>query len=167
MKDLKSMEQLADLFVWVVNRYNEMEKIPYFTGTNLVLHRSEVHMVDAIGKNKGINITKLAKLQGITKAAVSKMIRNLVKKGLVTKSLSPETENEVVLNITDEGKKVFESHLEYHRQLNGQFTGIFSGMSEQSLNDFRSTLKKLGNAFEKTIEVKTAILDKKSPIPKG
>jgi len=164
MKDLKSIEQLAHLFVRVVNRYNEMEKIPYSTGTNFILHRSEVHMIDAIGKNKGINITKLAKLQGITKAAVSKMIRDLVNKGLITKSLSPKTENEVVLNITDEGKKVFESHREYHEQLNGQFTGIFSVMSEQALNDFQSTLEKLGNAFEKTIEVKTAVLDEKSTV---
>ena len=166
MKDLKSMEELADLFVWVVNRYNEMEKIPYFTGTNLVLHRSEVHMIDAIGKNKDINITRLAKLQGITKAAVSKMVRNLVKKGLVTKNLSPETENEVILNITDEGKKVFENHQEYHRRLSGEFTGIFSGMSEQALDDLQSTLKKMGNAFDKTIEVKTAVLNEKSSVSK-
>ena len=48
------MEELADLFVRVVNRYNEMEKIPYFTGTDLILHRSEVHMIDAIG-----NITNI------------------------------------------------------------------------------------------------------------
>ncbi len=160
------MEELADLFVRVVNRYNEMEKIPYFTGTDLVLHRSEVHMIDAIGKNQDINITKLSKLQGITKAAVSKMIRNLVKKGLVTKSLSPETENEVVLNITDEGKKVFEIHREYHERLNGEFTGIFSGMSEQALDDLRSTLMKMGNAFDKTIEVKTAELNEKLTVPK-
>lgn len=166
MRDTKSMEELADLFVRVVNRYNEMEKIPYFTGTDLVLHRSEVHMIDAIGKNQDINITKLSKLQGITKAAVSKMIRNLVKKGLVTKSLSPETENEVVLNITDEGKKVFEIHREYHERLNGEFTGIFSGMSEQALDDLRSTLMKMGNAFDKTIEVKTAGLDEKLTVPK-
>lgn len=166
MKDTKSMEELADLFVRVVNRYNEMEKIPYFTGTDLVLHRSEVHMIDAIGKNQDINITKLSKLQGITKAAVSKMIRNLVKKGLVTKSLSPETENEVVLNITDEGKKVFEIHREYHERLNGEFTGIFSGMSEQALDDLRSTLMKMGNAFDKTIEVKTAELNEKLTVPK-
>jgi DNA-binding MarR family transcriptional regulator len=166
MKDSKSMEELADLFVQVVNRYNEMEKIPYFTGTDLILHRSEVHMIDAIGKNKDINITKLAKLQGITKAAVSKMIRNLVKKGLVTKSLSPETENEVVLNITDEGKKVFESHREYHERLNDEFTGIFSGMSEQALDELRSTLEKLGNAFDKSIEVKTSVQNEKSAIPK-
>lgn len=166
MKDTKSMEELADLFVRVVNRYNEMEKIPYFTGTDLVLHRSEVHMIDAIGKNQDINITKLSKLQGITKAAVSKMVRNLVKKGLVTKSLSPETENEVVLNITDEGKKVFEIHREYHERLNGEFTGIFSGMSEQTLDDLRSTLTKMGNAFDKTIEVKTAELNEKLTVPK-
>lgn len=166
MKDTKSMEELADLFVRVVNRYNEMEKIPYFTGTDLVLHRSEVHMIDAIGKNQDINITKLSKLQGITKAAVSKMVRNLVKKGLVTKSLSPETENEVVLNITDEGKKVFEIHREYHERLNGEFTGIFSGMSEQALDDLRSTLTKMGNAFDKTIEVKTAGLNEKLTVPK-
>lgn len=166
MRDTKSMEELADLFVRVVNRYNEMEKIPYFTGTDLVLHRSEVHMIDAIGKNQDINITKLSKLQGITKAAVSKMIRNLVKKGLVTKSLSPETENEVVLNITDEGKKVFEIHREYHERLNGEFTGIFSGMSEQALDDLRSTLTKMGNAFDKTIEVKTAGLNEKLTVPK-
>lgn len=166
MRDTKSMEELADLFVRVVNRYNEMEKIPYFTGTDLVLHRSEVHMIDAIGKNQDINITKLSKLQGITKAAVSKMVRNLVKKGLVTKSLSPETENEVVLNITDEGKKVFEIHREYHERLNGEFTGIFSGMSEQALDDLRSTLTKMGNAFDKTIEVKTAELNEKLTVPK-
>ena len=162
MKDLKSMDELTDLFVRVVNCYDEMEKIPYFTGTDIILHRSEVHIIDAIGKNKDINITRLAKLQGITKAAVSKMIRNLVRKGLVTKSLSPETENEVVLNITDKGEKVFETHRKYHERLNCEFTEIFSEMPEQALDDLHVTLEKLENAFDKIIEVKTAMLSEKA-----
>ncbi len=164
MRSSISAAEISDLFIRVVNRFNEMEKIPYFSGADLLLHLSEVHTIESIGKNEDINVTKLSKLQGVSKAAISQMIRKLVKKGLVQKSISPQTENEVVLRLTKKGKDVFEWHWHYHDRLNQEFAEIYAEMPAGAFDHLGELGMKLEKVFTKIIEERTALLkDNVSP----
>ncbi|CDZ25056.1 hypothetical protein CCDG5_1964 [[Clostridium] cellulosi] len=118
MSDSVTIDDLCELFRQVINQYIELDKKPYSYGIGQKLYLSEVHTIDAIGKHDKINITKLAMYQNVTKGAVSQMVRKLVKKNLVIKSVSPETENEVVLSLTEDGKKVYRGHERFHKYLN-------------------------------------------------
>lgn len=158
-----SVDELSDLFLRVVNRFNEMEKIPYFSGTVTPLHLSEVHLVESIGKNEDINVTKLAKLQSVSKAAISQMIRKLVKKGLVQKNISTETENEVALRLTKKGQDVFEWHRQYHSRINQELAEIYAEMPDGALDHLGELGTKMEKVFAKIIEERTALMkDKKS-----
>jgi DNA-binding MarR family transcriptional regulator len=165
MDNLRSMDEMTDLFLKVVNRYNELERIPVFYENNLVLHLSEVHLIDAIGKNDGINITRLAKFRGVTLAAISKMIKRLVDKGLVSKKLSSEAENEVVLHITSKGEKVFEDHERYHDLLNSKLVECYADMSKEELVKIEKAWNNLATILEKIGEAKTAALKRKTSFP--
>lgn len=148
MKDTMSVEELCDIFLQVVNKFIAMDKLPQPYDSDALLHLSEIHIIDAIGKNENINITNLAKLQGITRGAVSQMIKKLVRKGVVMKSISPETENEVVLTLTRKGRDVFEKHRQYHAELNQKIADLLSEAPEDTI----VCLGKLGCGLEKIFD---------------
>ena len=79
-------------------------------GVDRMLYPSEIHTIEAIGKNFRINVTQLAELQGITKGAVSQMVYKLVRKKFVKKIKFPRSGKEVFLELTPEGKKAFKGH---------------------------------------------------------
>lgn len=137
--------EINELFFKIINTYNEIERKPYSYGTDILLHPSEVHTIEAIYINKNINITKLAKIQGITKGAVSKMVKKLVEKNLVEKNISPDTENEVILNLTKDGEKVYTGHKQYSDKLNKKLFNLYATLSE----DMIDKIKELGIETEK------------------
>jgi DNA-binding MarR family transcriptional regulator len=85
-------------------------------GTGVAMYRSEIHTVQAIGKNPGINVTTLAAYFGVTKSAVSQTIGKLKKKGLVRKTYVPGNAKEVMLELTDLGLTGFRNHEQFHMQ---------------------------------------------------
>lgn len=141
----RTLNELSTTFLRVINRYNEIEKMPYAYGTDTLLHLSEVHTIECIGDNPNINITKLAKSLGITKGAISKRIQQLRKRGLVDKAISPATENEVVINLTDKGKILYSGHQKYSDELNKSIAQLYEKLPSEVLND----LVQIGNETEK------------------
>ncbi len=65
-----------------------------------LLHRSEIHTIDAIGKNPQTNVTDLSNYLGITKSALLPMIDKLIKK-LILKTVLSKRDTPVALNLTD------------------------------------------------------------------
>lgn len=114
MEESLKTKQLINSFERVMNKYIESEKKPKSYGTEYLLYRSEVHMIDAIGSNNNINVTKLAQILGITKGAVSKKIDKLIEKNFIEKEFLKGNEKEIRLKLTPEGKKIFKGHNEYH-----------------------------------------------------
>ena len=85
-------------------------------GTGISMYRSEIHTIQAIGKNPGINVTALAEYLGVTKSAVSQTIAKLYRKGLVRKTSTPGNAKEVILELTDLGLIGFRNHEQFHMQ---------------------------------------------------
>ena len=85
-------------------------------GTGVGMYRREIHTIQAIGKNPGINITALAEKMGITKGAVSQTITKLTNKGLVCKMYAPGSAKEVVPELTDLGWVGFRNHEKFHME---------------------------------------------------
>lgn len=110
----ENFKKMYHLFRQLVELYKVWDKLLYSYDIGQPLRLNEVHTIAAIGDNDQINITKLAAYQKITKGAVSQMIRKLVRKNLVIKRVSPETENEVVLSLTESGEKVYQGHKQFH-----------------------------------------------------
>lgn len=159
MANALTVRELCDIFVKIVNTYNKMDNMPYYFSPRLKLHLSEVHTVNAIGRNPNINVTNLAKLQGVTKGAVSQMVRKLVRKGVVLKKTSPETENEVVLTLTETGVKVFQWHEKYHGDMDKKIFDFLEKMPEESLESIKNFSFETLDIFEKLIESKKTAME--------
>ncbi|MGF7050066.1 DNA-binding MarR family transcriptional regulator [Paenibacillus sp. DS2015] len=146
-----TVEELVEIFDRVVNKYIANDKKPNYYGTDILLHASEVHTIDVIGKHEDVNITQLAKYQGVTKGAVSQMINKLCKKELVNKEASPQTENEVVLNLTLKGRVVYESHLEYHRLFYKRLSIMIEKLPADSIRIFNNMICELEAVLDERV----------------
>ncbi|EFK05222.1 transcriptional regulator, MarR family [delta proteobacterium NaphS2] len=85
MVEKGDFQELREAFIRIVAKYRILEKRPQDYGIGEVLHPSEIHTIEMIGKNPGINVTGLAGRLGVTKGAVSQLIKKLENKGLVSK----------------------------------------------------------------------------------
>ncbi|MDD3797441.1 MAG: MarR family transcriptional regulator, partial [Lachnospiraceae bacterium] len=120
MVNIDKLDKLCDLFNQTVNQYAEFEKETHSYGADIPFHLSDTHTIVAIGKHENINIVKLSRLQGTSRSASSQMVSKLVKKGFVKKEVSPKTDNEIVMSLTETGKEVFYSHEKQHQWLRGK-----------------------------------------------
>jgi DNA-binding MarR family transcriptional regulator len=66
----------------IINKHIRIEKLPVSVGGNIVLSPGEVHSIQQIGDNKGVNINALGNIMGVTRSAASQMVGKLKKKDL-------------------------------------------------------------------------------------
>ena len=115
MRDIDELyEEILQKLEKVITKVESIHTPSFSFGTGVLMHTKEIHTVQAIGRNPGINITMLAKQTGVTKGAVSQTINKLVRKGLVKKSHPPGNDKEVVLGLTDLGWIGFNNHEKFH-----------------------------------------------------
>ena len=148
MTEKLTTEIMIHKFEKVMNKYNASEKKPKYYGTKDLLYRSEVHTIDAIGKKPKINVTELAQYLGITKGGVSQMVDKLIKKNMVSKKMVSLTENEVSLDLTEEGKLVYKGHEEYHEKFYNEITKQLNYLSEENRGILLDTMRILDNFLE-------------------
>ncbi len=101
---------IMELFIQAVHKYNALEKVPVKAGAKHSLYHSERHLLDMIGDHPGVNITEFARAAGITKGAVSQVVKKLEKKGLVERYKSGDNDKEVFLELTRPGRDIYLRH---------------------------------------------------------
>ncbi len=107
-------EQIMEKFDRVVTIMESMHSPSLSFGTGVLMFRREIHTIQAIGRNPGINVTTLAEYMGVTKGAVSQIIKKLSKKRLVQKTHTIGNAKEVILELTDLGWIGFHNHEKFH-----------------------------------------------------
>ena len=99
-----------ELFIGVVRKYNALEKIPVKVSSRHDLFHSERHMLDKIGDHPAMNVSDFAKALGVTKGAVSQVVKKLEGKGVVRRYKSGTNEKEVFLELTQTGREIYLEH---------------------------------------------------------
>ena len=94
----------------------ELEKKTRKYGTDLRLHPSEIHAIEAVGKNTDSNLTKIAEYLGIRLSSASEVITKLEKKGLIRKYFIDGNKKEKFVKLTEKGQKAFEGHKKFHQR---------------------------------------------------
>src|SRR3990170_2985269 len=106
----KASQDIVELFIQAVNKYNALEKIPVRVSAKHDLYHSEKHFLDKIGDHPGVNVTEFARAVGITKGAVSQFVKKLENKGLVRKYKGSGNDKEVFLELTRAGRDIYIKH---------------------------------------------------------
>jgi DNA-binding MarR family transcriptional regulator len=130
-------------FIRIVNKFNRFEKIPMDFGVEEMLYPSEIHTIEAVGKNARINVTQLAELLGVTKGAVSQMVNKLVRKQFLAKTKLPRGAKEVFLELTPKGKKAFKGHEKFHKEMFLDFLKYTENISHRDFRRFKAIFTKI------------------------
>ncbi|MBC2714220.1 MAG: MarR family transcriptional regulator [Desulfobacteraceae bacterium] len=135
--------ELIEKFYQLMNKFNELENMPYDFGIGETMYPSEIHTIDAIGKNSGINVTELAKTLCITKGAVSQMITKLKNRGFINKVRSVDNDKEVLLILTDKGKKAFDGHEQFHNAMYVDLADYLSDIEKKQIDWVKTAFDKV------------------------
>lgn len=134
MKKEESFSVLMESIFELSRAYYDYQSKPRKYGTDDELFMVEVHLLNLIGEDNKINVTRLSRKTNRTKGAVSQIIDKLVTKGLVNKSKNPYNNREVKLELTEKGKKVFHYHQYLDKEKN---ENILSELPDFSTTDFK------------------------------
>ena len=98
----------------ILNKHTRLEALPFRIEEGVEVTHRELHVIQAVGENKRMNITDLGAFFGVTKSAVSQMTTKLVRKGFVEKESSVLNNKEMQLTLTQLGWRAFDLHEQFH-----------------------------------------------------
>lgn len=123
------------------------KKTRYF-GTDVPIFHSEIHVIKAIAEHPGVHVGGLADILGVTKGAVSEILKKLERKALVIKEVDDLNLSRYSLNLTEKGKKAHDNHMHYHSILNSMVEDELQDASEHELEFLSNFLLSLINKVE-------------------
>ena len=102
----------------------------------------EIPILLEIYSNEGLNQIDLVRQFHVTEANISKTTKNLLIKGLITKTIDVENNTKKILLLTDEGKEVCQKLLDIFEEWKDVLKG---DLPSEELYAFSDTLKKLSD----------------------
>lgn len=141
------LQTLVDLFLKILHLYSIIGRKPKDYGTGDLLYIAEIHTLVMVGKNREINMTRLAETMGVTKGAISQTVRKLVHKNLIIKS-NTTNKKEISLKLSVKGDIVFRTQESFQKEL-FEFAAT---LYEQARPGDRDMVKRLFNAISNNME---------------
>lgn len=80
------------------------------------LYMREVHFVVALGPKELPTMGEMAESLNVTPGAVTQMVTRLEKKGYVLRSKSTKDKRQTTIALTEKGRQLWRSHLDYDHQ---------------------------------------------------
>ncbi len=109
---------------------------------NLDINIGEIPILMEIYTNEGLNQIDLVRQFHVTEANISKITKNLLIKGLITKTIDAENNTKKILLLTEDGKKTCQILLDIFDQWKDATIG---DIPTDELVAFARTLKKLSD----------------------
>ena len=136
------LQSLIDQFLKILHLYSVIGRKPKDYGTGDLLYFTEIHTISMVGKNKEVNMTRLADIMGVTRGAISQIIRKLVTKNFIIKS-NTTNRKEINLRLSEKGQIVLKGLESFHHEI---FT--FAGsLYESATKEDIELVKRLFNAI--------------------
>lgn len=109
---------------------------------NEKLHKygtSEIHTITAIGDLENPNVTEIAKHLKMTKGAISKITKRLIKEEAIETYSIPPNNQKVFFKLAPKGEFLYEEHEKRHRlwlERDNKFLNQFSSDKLKEISDF-------------------------------
>ena len=137
-------QHILALWERVTDRLVFLEKHYVFRHGGLRLHPSELHFLLAIRSEPEANATRLAARLGITKGAVSQVMKRLEDKDVIAKHADPAQKNEVTVSFTGLGRKALSAFSAERANTHKRFCAYLSSLSEGEKKTLRRFLEQVG-----------------------
>ncbi|WP_158454070.1 MarR family winged helix-turn-helix transcriptional regulator [Paenibacillus durus] len=125
--DELSKEKISNSLLDVFKTFAKLDRKNRDYGVGEPLFHSEIYTLNEIREHRGIHITALAECCGVTKGAISQVLKKLEQKGLITKEKDARNQSRLILQVTPKGEIAYAHHLDYQNQ--------FKKMVEEVLGD--------------------------------
>jgi len=130
--------ELMESIYEISRKIASYESVPRKYGTEDELYMVEAHTINLIGNKIQTTSTELTELTNKTKGAISQMVDKLTKKEMIIKSKNPKDNREVILELSEKGKIVYE----YHKKLDaGEYKKLLTKLDGFSEEDFLTYIK--------------------------
>jgi DNA-binding MarR family transcriptional regulator len=126
----------------------ELDKKTRYYGTDVPIFHSEIHVIKAIAEHPCIHVGGLADILGVTKGAVSEIIKKLERKALIIKEVDELNLSRYLLSLSKKGEKAHKIHMHYHALLNSVVENELQNATESELNFLSSFLLSLISRVE-------------------
>lgn len=144
--------ELYDKMSWL-NRRKMEDSLKGYTS-------SEVHCIEYIEKNKDSNVTKLADSFYMTRGAISKLTKKLIKKELIESYQKSDNKKEIYFRLTEKGRAVYDIHEKLHNEFSERDKVVFEQVTEEQFNSMLHFVELYSQHLDK--EIKKVTLNIKS-----
>jgi len=119
---------------------------------------SEVHCIEYIGRNVDSNVTKLAESFYVTRGAISKITKKLIKKGIIESYRKPDNKKEIYFRLTEQGKAINKVHEELHKEFQARDKAVFEQVTAEQFDCMLSFAGKYSRHLDTEIK-KLGVVD--------
>jgi DNA-binding MarR family transcriptional regulator len=134
----------------------ELDKKTRYYGTDVPIFHSEIHVIKAIAEHSCIHVGGLAEILGVTKGAVSEILKKLERKALVKKEVDELNLSRYLLSLTEKGEKAHKNHMHYHSIIDSMVENELQNATEEEVqflsNFLLALISKVQNFDENIIE---------------
>ncbi len=148
----EDVSRITNRIIRLANKYKRLDSKALNFGTGDLLFPSEIHIIEAIGKNYGSTVNELCRKFSVTKGAVSQIVNKLTKKRLLSKKRNPDFHKEIILSLTERGKKAFEGHERLHRAMDEELYRKVLDFKKEDIESFEAILQRVETHIEKYID---------------
>jgi DNA-binding MarR family transcriptional regulator len=113
---------------------------------------SEVHYIEYIGRNSDSNVTKLAECLYMTRGAISKMTKKLIKRGILESYQKPDNKKEIYFRLTEQGQDIYKVHEELHKEFQERDKSVFDEITEEQFDSMLSFMQKYSKHLDTEIK---------------
>ncbi|CEN93507.1 MarR family transcriptional regulator [Paraclostridium sordellii] len=149
---IMGVRDLFNKMVWL-NKFKMEESLKEYKS-------SEVHCIEYIGSNVDTNVTKLSEYFYMTRGAMSKLTKKLIKKGVIESYQKPDNKKEIYFRLTEQGKEVYKIHEKLHKEFQDRDKAIFEQVTEEQFDSMLNFIEKYSSHLDG--EIKKLGIDIKS-----
>ncbi|AOH54732.1 MarR family transcriptional regulator [Peribacillus muralis] len=102
---------------------------------------SEVHCIEYIEKNLDSNVTILAEFFYMTRGAISRLTKKLIKKGLIESYQKWDNKKEIYFRLTEQGKEIYKIHEDLHKEFQERDKAVFEQVTDEQFDSMLSFLE--------------------------
>ena len=136
---------LNKLLVQLFNDILQIEKNAMNNTEFKDLSITEIHTIEAIGKEGNRTMGEIANDLRITVGTLTTAINRLIKKGYVERKRIEEDRRVVVVYLTESGKKDFDEHTLFHKEMIDE---VAKNFEDYELKVLTKALSKVSEFFE-------------------
>ena len=141
----ESEDVLNMLLVKLFNDILKIEAAAIKQGEFSDLSVTENHIIEAIGKDREMTMTEVAKQLEITVGTLTTAINRLIKKEYVERRRIEEDRRVVLIKLTNRGERAIDCHAKFHEDM---IESIIKELPENEEVILITALKKMTNFFE-------------------